>query len=130
MAAIGKIRQNSGLLLIVIGGAMVAFVLSDMFSSGGRVQEQYVGEIAGNSIDRLEYERRVQKELESRNSVGQATSAQMTESIRNTVWNNMVRELVMFPQMREVGVSVTPEEFDDLTLGEKHSSRIQERPHF
>lgn len=130
MAAIGKIRQNSGLLLIVIGGAMVAFVLSDMFSSGGRVQEQYVGEIAGNSIDRLEYERRVQKQLESRNSVGQATSAQMTESIRNTVWNNMVREMVMFPEMREAGIAVTPDEFDDLTLGENILPEFKNDPTF
>lgn len=130
MAAIGKIRQNSGLLLIVIGGAMVAFVLSDMFSSGGRVQEQYVGEIAGNSIDRMEYERRVQKELESRNSVGQATSTQETESIRNTVWNNMVRETVMFPQMAEAGITVTPDEFDDLTLGENILPEFRNDPTF
>lgn len=130
MAAIGKIRQNSGLLLIVIGGAMVAFVLSDMFSSGGRVQEQYVGEIAGNAIDRMEYEQRVSKELESRNSVGQATSPQETESIRNSVWNNMVRETVMFPQMAEAGITVTPEEFDDLTMGENILPEFKNDPTF
>jgi peptidyl-prolyl cis-trans isomerase D len=118
MAVIGKIRQNSGLLLIVIGGAMVAFVLSDMFSNQGGVQQQYVGEIDGNSIDRNVYEQRVQKELDSRNSLGQATTPQMTQSIRNTVWNNMVREMVMFPQMQEVGLDITSEEFDDLTMGD------------
>lgn len=118
MAAIGKIRQNSGLLLIVIGGAMVAFVLSDLFSNTGGVTQQYVGEIGGNSIDRMVYEQRVQKELDSRNSLGQATNAQMTQSIRNTVWNNMVREMVMFPEMKTVGLDVTAEEFDDLTMGD------------
>lgn len=130
MAAIGKIRQNSGLLLIVIGGAMVAFVLSDMFSQGGRVQQQYVGEIAGNSIDRMEYERRVQKELESRNSLGQPTSPQQTESIRNTVWNNMVREMVMFPEMQKAGVMVTADEFDDLTLGDNMLPEFRNDPTF
>ncbi len=130
MAAIGKIRQNSGLLLIVIGGAMVAFVLSDMFSAGGGVQEQYVGEIHGSSIDRMAYEQRVQKELESRNSIGQPTSAEMTESIRNTVWNNMVREMVMLPQLQEAGVVVTPQEFDDLTLGENMLPEFRNDPTF
>lgn len=130
MAAIGKIRQNSGLLLIVIGGAMVAFVLSDMFSAGGGVQEQYVGEIDGNAIDRVVYEQRVQKELESRNSLGQPTSAEMTESIRNTVWNNMVRERVMMPQLKEAGVTVTPEEFDDLTLGDNMLPEFRNDPTF
>ncbi len=130
MAAIGKIRQNSGLLLIVIGGAMVAFVLSDMFSAGGGVQQQYVGEIHGNSIDRMAYEQRVQKELESRNSIGQPTSAEMTESIRNTVWNNMVREMVMLPQLQEAGVVVTPQEFDDLTMGENMLPEFRNDPTF
>jgi peptidyl-prolyl cis-trans isomerase D len=118
MAVIGKIRQRSGLLLIVIGGAMVAFVLSDLFSNQGGTQQQYVGEIDGNSIDRMVYEQRVQKELDSRNSLGQATTAQMTQSIRNTVWNNMVREMVMFPQMEKLGLEITQEEFDDLTMGD------------
>lgn len=130
MAAIGKIRQNSGLLLIVIGGAMVAFVLSDMFSAGGGVQEQYVGEIDGNSIDRMVYEQRVQKELESRNSIGQATSTEMTETIRNTVWNNMVREMVMYPQLQETGIVVTPDEFDDLTMGENMLPEFRNDPTF
>lgn len=130
MAAIGKIRQNSGLLLIVIGGAMVAFVLSDMFAGGGGVQEQYVGEIDGNAIDRMAYEQRVQKEIESRNSIGQPTSAQVTESIRNSVWNNMVREMVMFPQLRKAGVVVTAEEFDDLTLGDNMLPEFRNDPTF
>ncbi len=130
MAAIGKIRQNSGLLLIVIGGAMIAFVLSDMFSAGGGVQEQYVGEIDGDAIDRVVYEQRVQKELESRNSLGQATSAEMTESIRNSVWNNMVRERVMMPQLKEAGVTVTPEEFNDLTLGDNMLPEFRNDPTF
>ncbi|TVR40717.1 MAG: hypothetical protein EA392_03265 [Cryomorphaceae bacterium] len=130
MAAIGKIRQNSGLLLIVIGGAMVAFVLSDMFSQGGRVQQQYVGEIDGTSIDRMVYEQRVQKELESRNSLGQPTSPQVTESIRNTVWNNMIREMVMRPQMQKAGVLVTPDEFDDLTLGDNMLPEFRNDPTF
>lgn len=130
MAAIGKIRQNSGLLLIVIGGAMVAFVLSDMFSAGGGVQEQYVGEIAGDQIDRMEYERRVQKELESRNSIGQSTSSAETESIRNSVWDNMVRELVMNPQLKEAGITVTPQEFEDLTVGENLLPEFRNDPTF
>ena len=57
MAAIGKIREQSTLLLIVIGGAMVAFVLGDLFSNRGfSPAEQYVGEVFGEEIDMLEYQ--------------------------------------------------------------------------
>ncbi len=130
MAAIGKIRQNSGLLLIVIGGAMVAFVLSDMFSAGGGVQQQYIGKIDGKSIDRMVYEQQVQKELDSRNSIGQATSSEMTETIRNNVWNNMVREIVLSPQLQDAGVTVTPEEFYDLTMGANMLPEFRNDPTF
>lgn len=52
MAAIGKIREQSTLLLIVIGGAMVAFVLGDLFSNQGfSPAEQYVGEVFGEEIE-------------------------------------------------------------------------------
>lgn len=57
MAVIGKIREKSTLILIIIGGALLAFVLGDLLgnkgSMGGPVN---IGEINGQEIQGLDFE--------------------------------------------------------------------------
>ena len=118
MAAIGKIREQSTLLLIVIGGAMVAFVLGDIFSGGGSSQQdQYVGEVFGEEINLVDYERRVDAEKQSMASIGQPTGGQ-DQQIRNTVWNDMIQEKVMYTEMNKIGLRLGQDEFDDIRFGE------------
>ena len=71
MATIGKIREKSGLMLIIIGGAMVAFILGDLFSSRGGATTQDIGVINGESITNEEYQLRVQMRSEAFKSIGQ-----------------------------------------------------------
>ena len=49
MGALGKIRNRSGLLLAVIGFAMLAFILGDFMQSkrSGSSGTFYVGEVLG-----------------------------------------------------------------------------------
>ena len=82
MATITKIRQNSGLVLIVIGLGMGAFIMGDMFRGGGSSQSQYIGEISGDQIDRMDYENRVSIQLESLRSISQNPDAAATDQIR------------------------------------------------
>lgn len=118
MAAIGKIREQSTLLLIVIGGAMVAFVLGDIFSGGGpSQQDQFVGEVFGEEINLVDYERRVDAEKQSMASVGQPTGGQ-DQQIRNQVWNDMIQEKVMYTEMNKIGLRLGQDEFDDIRFGE------------
>lgn len=120
MAAIGKIREQSTLLLIVIGGAMVAFVLGDIFSNrGGSTQgDQYVGEVFGEEINLVEYEKRVEAEKQSMASIGQGASSGQDQQIRNQVWNDMVQEKVMYTEMNKIGLRLGQDEFDDIRFGE------------
>ena len=52
MGTLGKIRNRSGLLLTVIGFAMLAFILGDFMQSkrSGGSSTPHVGEILGESI--------------------------------------------------------------------------------
>ena len=52
MGALGKIRNRSGLLLAVIGFAMLAFILGDFMQSkrSGSSGTFYVGEVLGENI--------------------------------------------------------------------------------
>ena len=131
MAAIGKIRENSTFLLIVIGGAMVAFILGDLFSGGGPTpQEQYVGEVYGEEIDMVQYEQRVQEQIQSRQVTGQPLNEQARNSIRNQVWNNMVMERIMYNQLNELGMRITQEEYDDIRFGENIQESFKNNPTF
>ena len=67
MATLGKIRNRSGLLLTVIGVAMLAFILGDFMSSlgsggGGSI---YVGEVLGKDVMRQAYEVKVEEGIEN-----------------------------------------------------------------
>ena len=66
MVRLENIRNRSGLLLVVIGLAMLAFILTDlMSSSNGAVSTDLVlGEVGDEEIDYQAFEQRVQQALE------------------------------------------------------------------
>jgi len=131
MAAIGKIREQSTLLLIVIGGAMVAFVLGDLFSNRGfSPAEQYVGEVFGEEIDMLEYEQRVEAQEQSMASIGQPVSTAQKQQIRNQVWNDMIQEKIMYRQLNELGMRIGQDEYDDIRFGENVSDEFANGENF
>ncbi len=131
MAAIGKIREQSTLLLIVIGGAMVAFVLGDLFSNRGfSPAEQYVGEVFGEEIDMLEYEQRVEAQEQSMASVGQPVSTAQRQQIRNQVWNDMIQEKIMYRELNKLGMRIGQDEYNDIRFGENVSDEFANGENF
>ncbi len=119
MAAIGKIREQSTLLLILIGGAMVAFILGDILSNRSTGSgDRYVGSVFGEEINLVDYERRVEAQKESMASIGQPISSEAEQQIRNQVWNNMVQEKVMYAEMNKLGLRIGQDEFDDIRFGD------------
>ena len=120
MAVIGKIRERGTLLVAVVGGALVLFVLGEFLSNrmGGRA-EQVLGEVGGEEIGVVEFERRVSDEIESyRNDFNQQVTAQLTEQVRSSVWNEMVKSRAMMGQVAEAGFTLTRPEYDDVRFGE------------
>ncbi|HLV53472.1 MAG TPA: SurA N-terminal domain-containing protein, partial [Cryomorphaceae bacterium] len=118
MAAIGKIRERSTLLLIVIGVAMVAFILGDFVAGqGNSPASQYVGEVYGEEINMLDYEQRVENEVQAMNSVGNPIST-TDPQVRNQVWDDMIQEMIMYKELNELGVRMSREEYDDIRFGE------------
>lgn len=107
------------MLLIIIGGAMVAFILGDIFSGrAGSVSNRYVGEVYGEEINMLDYERRVEEFKQSQSSVGQPVSGAAEQQIRNQVWNSMVQEKILYSEMNKLGMRLGQDEFDDVRFGE------------
>lgn len=122
MAVIGKIREKSTLLLITIGGAIVLFVLGDIATSGGSVfksNQNVIGEVDGESIDRGDFEARYQEALENyKKNYGQGNvDAATSEAIRNQAWDQMITEKILQTERDELGLTVTGDELFDLVQG-------------
>lgn len=111
MAIIGKIRKQSTVLLIAVGGAMILFVLSDLLGSGGSMftgPDDKVGEINGTKITYREFEQKVKRAVETR--LGGSANNDQIQQLRNQVWEDMIRENTLDRQLDALGLGVSDRE--------------------
>lgn len=133
MAVIGKIRKRSGLILIVVGLALLSFVLTDFFKNMGQGSMKYdptvMGYINGTKITSDEFFKRVDEEAEAIMMQQQKTDLTSAEryQIMLQVWDKMVGEKVLHQQCEELGLlqengldlvpSLSTEEYADMIQG-------------
>jgi peptidyl-prolyl cis-trans isomerase D len=124
MSAIQFLREKAGVFVAgAIGFSLFLFVVSDFFGNGRtqRIQQRKyyeLGQIGGQYISYQDYEARVQSLLEiyklsGTSNIDEAT----TESIREQVWQQLVREKIQDNQFKKLGIDVSTEEVDELVLG-------------
>ena len=116
MATLQKIRSKGPLLLIVIGLAMLAFILGDAWKIIRPNQGiQYVGSIAGEDITAMDF----QNELEVYTDVVkfanqiQDISEEDQNSLKDEVWSTMVRDRLFEKEAKAIGLTVTDAEIRD-----------------
>jgi peptidyl-prolyl cis-trans isomerase D len=132
MAVIGKIRERGGLLVGITLVSLALFILGDRLAGRGNSRrDQVIGTVGGEDISGVEFERRVNDEVESyRNDFGQQVNAQMTEQVRNSVWQEMLKAKVMLPQVEQAGFSLTTAEYDDIRFGDNIMPDFRNQPNF
>ncbi|OFY39721.1 MAG: hypothetical protein A2Z69_00975 [Bacteroidetes bacterium RBG_13_44_24] len=133
MSAIQFLREKAGVLVAtVIGLSLFLFVVSDFFGNGRgrrRQQRKYyeIGQIAGEQVLYQEYEQRVQNLFEIYKLSGVATIDEATaESVREQIWEQMVREIIQDNQYKDLGIGVSTEEVDELVLGNNPHPIVQQ----
>ena len=99
MAIIGEIRKRSGLLLAVIGIAMVSFILGDLLKSSSPNSGNSVnaGEALGEDILIYVFNNKVEEGIDNwqaQNPQGVLNQSTMVQ-IRNDIWDQYIKELVM-----------------------------------
>jgi len=128
MSTLGSIRKRSTLLLLVIGVAMLAFILGDFMQStrSGGGGGFFVGEVAGEELSIQIFEERVQKGTENyKNSNPNSIINQTTlGQIRNSIWDEYIKELLMDAEFKELGIDVDSEELFELFQGNNVHSEI------
>ena len=117
MATLQKIRSKGPLLLIVIGLAMLAFILGDAWKILRPNQGiQYVGTIAGEDITAMDF----QDELEIYTDVVKFANQiqDLTEddqnALKDEVWATMVRNRILDNEANKLGLTVTDAEVRDV----------------
>lgn len=123
MATLENIRKRAGVLVsIVIGLALLAFILGDFVSGSGSLFNQSQMELAqinGTSIpydlyqSKIEESEALQKLLSNQASIDEQT----TLRIREQVWQDLVRTNVMTPEYSRLGIEIHPDEMFDMVQG-------------
>ena len=117
MATLQKIRSKGPLLLIVIGLAMLAFILGDAWKIIRPTQGlQFVGSIDGKNISALDFQKELEKYTEVikfANQTNDLTEDQMN-SVRDEVWAIMVRNQILAKEAAAIGLTVTDAEVRDV----------------
>jgi len=105
MAVLSKIRQRSLLLILVIGFCLFAFIIGDLFNSGGFNQtSKYVGSVNGDDISFEDFRVKVSN-LEKSGQQGMTSSQAV-----NRVWDQEVSIALLTDQFEKLGIRA----------GEKH----------
>jgi len=105
MAVLSKIRKRSGLLLLAIGFALLAFVVQDLFTKGFNSISTDVGTVNGKDISFDEF--RVKVANTEKNAQGQNMTSMQAS---NQVWNQEVNIALLTAEFEKLGIRV----------GEKH----------
>ena len=135
MATLEKIRSKAGLLVLVVGLALFAFIIGDFLNSGStyfRQSQEKVAEVDGEVIKIQDYQNRVDEMTEMYKM--QSGSASLPEEyqtqIRQSVFDGMVQEIVLDNATSKLGLTVSPEELFDMVQGENISPMIQQMQMF
>ncbi|AEV31108.1 parvulin-like peptidyl-prolyl isomerase [Owenweeksia hongkongensis DSM 17368] len=131
MATLERIRQRSGLLIGIIGVAMLAFILTDLLGSGNslfRADANVVGKVNGRTVESREFAMRMdEREAIIRQQNPQQAQFITRKQIADGVWNEIVREEVMGEQYDNLGFMVSSRE---LYQRLKANPSIQSAPAF
>ncbi len=121
MATIGKIRKHSTLLLIVIGGAIVLFVLGDLLGPGKGGGSNSIPDIAvlgKEKVSYRDYSNKLEEQLDFyKQQYGQNIDNNMIFQIREEVFNEMVRQTIYSKEYKALGLKVSKAEMVDMMTG-------------
>lgn len=110
MAVLENIRKRTTVLILIIGLALFAFVISGVFTSsnfGGEKVGSSVAEINGEDISIDEFRQEVET---AARRVGPTTSSMQ---VVNQVWENKIRKTILGEQFEDLGIGIEQDQIVD-----------------
>ena len=135
MALIGKIRSKSGLLVGVIGLALLSFILSDYKNMFGFSEGAYgIGTVFGEKVDANKYSvtsQRVQDQERTQAEQSQKPfGEQEMEAATDKAWNFLVDSTILAKEYEQLGVSVSEREFNAYLMATDGFNVLQDLAQF
>jgi peptidyl-prolyl cis-trans isomerase D len=135
MATLEKIRSRGVLLIVVVGIALLSFIVGDFLTQGSTFfmqSRETVAVVNGEKINIADYQELIeqivvfQKYETGSQDIDEVTMQQM----RAFVWDQYVREQLLNEEAAKMGLTVTVEELSDRLIGNNIHPMIQQRRFF
>lgn len=135
MAIIGKIRERSGLLLIVMAVTLLLFILSDALPKMGSGEEGTKATVFDEEIDMQAYYNLVEQKINETNIQRQQQGQPLldeisSDQVREQVWEEFVADKIYEHELRNFGFEITPEELNALFFTEGAHDYVKNIPIF
>ena len=125
MAAIGNIRKHYGLLVVIVGIALLAFVLGDLFKSTNSRRTTNVATVGNEKITYQDYSNLVNMNLENvKAQNGGTLSSEDNYSVHANTLEQMIRDIIMKNEYKNLGLVVSGDELFDQFLGENPNQYV------
>ena len=124
MAALEKIRKRAVLLTVVIGVALLAFIMGDLINSGQAFfgDGNTIVKVGEEKIDAMEFQKRYETiSAQYQNSGNQITDGAL---LQKNVIESMISEILLDKEMEEVGIYVTDAELTEAMTGSNASREM------
>ncbi len=118
MATLERIRKRSGLLLIVVGAALLAFIIGDFFTSGRTLfgTGTTIAKVGNTKIDVQEFQRR-NEEASQQMQQQQPNNKIDPARMQAQVLQGMIQEALVNEEMDRLGITVTDNELSKAMTG-------------
>ncbi len=125
MATLQRIRNAGPVIVIVIGLALVAFLLGDVNKLFSR-SEQNVAEINGTSVSIQEYQLRYKNYEEGMKMITQKSSLdeQNQKYVKEQVWDKIVKNYALSSVYENLGLEVSDRELAKIVSGDNIQSGL------
>lgn len=117
MATLEKIRSKGALLIIVIGVALLAFIIGDGLTSGRTLfgNPTMIAKVGNHKIDVTEFQQRYEQVNQQLQQQG---SKQDPAVVQKYVLDQMIQEQLIEDEIEALGITVTDTELTNAMIGE------------
>lgn len=125
MAALEKIRSKAVFLTVIIGVALLAFIMGDFLTSGRTFfgDGNTIAKVGDEKIDAIVFQRRYEKVYAQYQDRGQSVDGSV---IQNQVLNQMMGEILLDSEIEALGIYVTDEELTNAMTGANARPQIMQ----
>ena len=120
MATLQKIRNRAGLLIIVIGGALLAFIIGDGLRSGStffRLNKNVALTIDGQKVPIEDYQQKLAQRQRFYEQSGRQISEEQRVYLNNSLAQEYIQDYMLRQEAEKLGLKVVDAELSALIYG-------------